>query len=105
MYYVISQSTDDRCPRTTVYKTSSIANAKKRYSLIKKELDKRDGFTYFDPDSAKNWHHTLVYLYELKGRVNQKDPIFLYRGSSTYPVLYNDNMFRYIREYGEEIEI
>lgn len=97
MYYGIEQSTDMRDKRTVIKKFSSKA------SLIK-WMKNSGGFTYDDPESARNYHHTFREGYELKGRVDKKDKIFMDRGSPTYPRSDNDNLANYLYVYGVEIK-
>lgn len=59
--------------------------------------------TYKDPEAARNYHHTFRYGYELYGRISKKDPIFKDTGSRDYPRNLQDNIARYVREYGKEI--
>lgn len=97
MYYGVEQSTDMRDKRTVIKKFSS------KVSLIK-WMRNSGGYTYDDPEAARNYHHTFREGYELKGRVDKKDKIFNEHGSPTYPRNYNDNLAHYLYEYGLEVE-
>lgn len=97
MFYGIEQSTDMRCPRTVVKKFTS-------ESSLKKWLTNSGNFTYSDPDAARNHHRSFRYGYWLDGRINKKDEIFSYNGTTTYPRSEVDNLATYIRHYGLEIK-
>ena len=97
MFYGIEQSTDLRCPLTVIKKFTTI-------KPLLKWMENEIRLTYADPESAGNYHHTIRYGYELRGRINKKDPIFLDRGTSTYPQNNADNMATYLRRNGEEVE-
>lgn len=99
MYYVISQSTDLRCPRTVVKKFPSLASARREARIGSGE------FTCRDPEAARNWHHTYKKIWELKGRVNRKDKIFSDRGTSCYPRCDADNLASYIQRHGHEVDL
>ena len=98
MYYVISKSTDLRCPNTEIKKFSNLRSAE-RYASIG-----NGDFTYENPKEAKNYHHTFKHIYQLSGRINKKDMIFKESGSSYYPRGYVDNLAYYIEKYGEELK-
>lgn len=98
MFYGVEQSTDLRDRRTNIVKFKSETALKKWLSLGQCKL------TYSDPDAARNHHHTLKYGYELARRVDRKDPIFKYSGTSTYPCTQEDNLVNYLYKYGTEIE-
>lgn len=96
MLYGIEQSTDLRCPRTVVKKFSTL-------SSLLRWMEGGGGFTYDDPDVARNYHHTFRYGYKLIGRVNWKDQIFSDRGTGFYPRNSSDNLASYIYKYGVEL--
>jgi len=99
MFYGIEQSTDLKNPRTVIKKTQSIRQ-------LKLWMKKNNGrFTYDDPKSANNYHHTFRYGYEYIGRINKKHNIFNNRGTNTYPQSYEDNLYEYLYKFGNEIEI
>ena len=54
MYYVISKSTDLRCPNAEVKKFINLRSAE-RYASIG-----NGDFTYKNPREAKNYHHTPI---------------------------------------------
>ncbi len=97
MFYGVEQSTDMRCPRTVIKKFRG-------EKALLKWMENSGGFTYGDPTGARNYHHTFRYGYELHGRINKKDPIFLDRGTLTYPQNDSDNMARYLMHNGCEIK-
>ena len=99
MYYGIERSTDLRDPQTVVKKFVS------RGTLERWVKHKRFANTYADPEAAQNWHHTLRYGYELKGRINKRDGFFTDKGTPTYPLTTADKLGNYIRRYGEEIKL
>lgn len=97
MYYGVEQSTDMRDKRTVIKKFSSKA------SLIK-WMKNSGGFTYDDPESARNYHRTFREGYKLDGRVNKKDKIFMESGTPTYPRNDKDNLATYLYKYGSEVK-
>jgi len=98
MFYGVSQSTDQRC-KNTIIKKFTTENA------LKKWLSNGSGeYTYKDPVSANNFHHTFKYGYELYGRIRKKDPIFQDHGSSFYPRTELDNIVYYLEKYGTRID-
>ena len=99
MYYVISQSTDLRCPLTKIRKFTSL-NAAVRFAGMG-----NGEYTYKNPEAARNWHHTFNEIWELKGRINRKDPIFQDRGTSCYPRNDDDNLASYIQKHGFEVQV
>lgn len=98
MYYGVFQSTDLRDRRTQIKKFSSLKAA-----LKWKEID-NGLFTHDDPDAARNHHHSFKYIYEYHGRIDKKDKIFQYNGTSTYPCTENDKLATYLYKYGTEIK-
>lgn len=96
MYYGIEQSTDLRDKRTVIKKFTSQA-------ALRKWMANSGGYTYGDPDAARNHHRTFRSGFELKGRINNADEIFSRRGTPTYPLFDSDKLAIYIMEYGEEI--
>ena len=96
MFYGIEQSTDLRCLRTKVVKFTS------RTSLLK-WMAGGGGYTYADPDVARNHHHNLREGYEIKGRIRKSDGVFRDRGTRDYPRNDADNLARYISIYGDPI--
>lgn len=98
MFYGVEQSTDMRCPRTVIKKF-------KNKNALLKWMKNSGGFTYEDPDGARNHHHTFRYGYELHGRIDKKDPIFSYTGTTTYPKNKEDNMAWYLMRNGLEINL
>lgn len=97
MYYGVEQSTDMRDKRTVIKKfTSKVA--------LLKWMKNSGGFTYDDPESARNYHHTFREGYELNGRINKKDKIFNDRGTTTYPRNADDNLANYLYVHGLEIK-
>ncbi|MBD5641851.1 MAG: hypothetical protein HDQ91_05485 [Desulfovibrio sp.] len=84
---------------TKVRKFSSL-NAAMRFARIGS-----GNYTYKDPEAARNWHHTFNSVWELKGRINRRDPIFSDRGTSCYPRNDADNLAAYIQRNGEEIPL
>lgn len=98
MYYGVEQSTDMRDKRTVIKKFAS-----NKVALLK-WMKNSGGFTYDDPESARNYHHTFRKGYELNGRVNKKDKIFMESGTPTYPRNDADNLAAYLYKYGSEIK-
>lgn len=99
MYYGIERSTDLRDPQTVVKKFTTL-NSLKRWVNAKRFVT-----THTNPEVARNWHHTLRYGYELRGRIDKRDDFFMETGTSTYPLTTIDKLGNYIRYYGKEIEI
>ena len=98
MFYGIEQSTDSRNQRTRIEKFRSETALRKWMGV------NNGGFTYGDPDSARNHHRTFRYGYELDGRIDKKDDIFKDTGTSTYPRTNSDNLATYIRRHGWEVK-
>lgn len=98
MYYGISQSTDLRHPKTVVKKFTSL-----RAAHAWAKIGNGD-YTYKDPDAAQNWHHTFKYVYELRGRINKKDPVFGNLETSCYPRCHEDNLATYIKTHGWKVD-
>lgn len=96
MYYGVEQSTDLRNQKTRVKKFRT------RRAVLR-WMETSGGYTYRNPDLARNHHHTFRDGYELYGRIRQGDPIFSDTGTSTYPRCREDNLASYIRKYGERI--
>ena len=97
MFYGIEQSTDMRDKRTVVKKfTTKVA--------LLKWLQGGGGFTYNDPEAARNYHHSFRSGYELSGRIDKKDKVFSYHGTPTYPCTSKDQLANYIHKYGQEVE-
>ena len=97
MIYGVEQSTDLRDRRTKIKKFTSLQSALKWVSSS-------GGFTYDNPEEARNYHRTFRELYELKGSVNYKDKIFSNSGTPTYPCSKDDNLATYLYVYAEEIK-
>lgn len=98
MFYGVKQSTDLRDRQTEVKKFKTEA-------ALKKWLSYGSGnFTHDDPESERNYHHSFKSGYELQGKMNKKDKIFLRLGTSTYPLSYNDKVAHYLYVYGREVE-
>ena len=81
-YAIIRQSTDSRCPMSEVEFTRS-------KKVISAALVEKPKLTYNDPEAAKNWHHTLTYVYELPDGWRRPSQKFLServsKCSSCYP--------------------
>jgi len=97
MFYGIEQSTDQRCPRTVVKKLAS-------QSALKRWMAGGGGYTYSDPDGAKNHHRSFRYGYELAGRIDRKDRVFSISGTRDYPRNDADNLAEYISRNGVQID-
>jgi hypothetical protein len=97
MFYGIEQSTDMRDKRTVIKKFNT------KPALLK-WLQHCVGFTYDDPDAARNHHHSFRSGYELMGRIDKKDKVFTYHGTPTYPCTSKDQLVNYIQKYGQEVE-
>ena len=97
MYYGVEQSTDMRNHRTVIKKLSS------KEKLLK-WMETSGGYTYGDPDGARNHHHTFREGYEYVGKVDKKVYFFKDCGSSCYPRTFNDNLASYFCYYGTEIK-
>ena len=97
MFYGIEQSTDQRCPRTVVKKFTSLPG-------LKRWMSGGGGYTYADPDGAKNHHRSFRYGYELAGRIDRHDHVFLNVGTRDYPRNDADNMASYIIRNGTQID-
>ncbi len=97
MFYGIEQSTDQRYPRTVVKKFAS-------QSAMKRWMAGGGGYTYSDPDGAKNHHRSFRYGYELIGRIDRKDRVFSSRGTRDYPKSDVDNLALYIIRNGTQID-
>lgn len=100
MFYGIEQSTDLRC-RNTIIKKFSTKNALLKWMNLPNTSGR---FTYADPEGARNYHHSFRYGYDLKGRIDKKDPIFKDYGTSTYPKRVNDQIASYLYKYASEIK-
>jgi len=98
MLYGVEKSTDLRDPRTQIKKFTS-------ERALLNWMKNSGGFTYEDPALAQNYHHTFRYGYRLAGRIDKKDEVFNDRGTSTYPVTYNDQIARYLYRHGTEINL
>lgn len=96
MYYGIEQSTDMRNRKTVIRKFST-------ESKLKKWMEGGGGYTYGDPDSARNHHRSFREGYILNGRVDKKDPIFKDRGTRDYQRCHDDNLASYIMRNGVEV--
>lgn len=96
MYYGVEQSTDLRDRRTVIKKFTTERS-------LNKWMEKSGEFTYADPESARNYHHTFRYGYYLNGRIDKKNSIFKESGTSTYPLREADKVANYLYKYGEEI--
>lgn len=96
MLYGIEQSTDMRCPRTVVKKFTS-------RKALAYWLMGGGGYTYADPDSARNWHHSFRSGFELSGRIDKSNKIFKDSGTPTYPRNATDNLATYIQTFGKSI--
>ena len=97
MFYGIEQSTDMRCPRTVVKKFTS-ENAVRKWMKIS------GGFTYTDPEGARNHHRSFRSGYAYAGRIDKKDKIFKSYGTRDYPKNDTDNLAFYIQKYGRELD-
>lgn len=98
MFYGFTQSTDMRYKNTHIKKFNSEKALKKWLSVGS------GGYTYSDPDAARNYHHTFKYGFEHVGRIDYKHQIFMDHGTPTYPSTKNDQIARYLRNYGRSIE-
>lgn len=96
--YGIEQSTDMRSPNTVIRRFTST-------KALKNWLLGGGGFTYADPDAARNHHRSFRTAYEFFGRIDKKHHFFNDSGTRDYPRRYADNLALYISEYGHEIEI
>lgn len=99
MYFGVEQSTDSRCKNTIIVKF-----AKNEKEKMKKwyNSEKNGRFTYTDPESAQNFHHTFRYIYEYDGYlIFSKTEIDKIRKSatSTYPIDINDAKVDIIKEH------
>lgn len=97
MFYGIEQSTDMRRPRTVVKKFTS-ENALRKWMAVS------GGFTYSDPECARNHHRSFRGGYELSGRIDKSDKIFKSYGTRDYPKNDTDNLAGYIQKYGRELD-
>jgi len=97
MYYGVEQSTDMRNKMTVIKKFRS-------KSALLKWMENSGGFTYEDPEAARNYHHSFRSGYYLEGRANKKDDVFRSRGTRDYPLTKDDLLATYLRVYGKEIE-
>jgi hypothetical protein len=98
MFYGVEQSTDQRCPRTAVKKFAS-------RSALRRWIGNGGGdFTYADPESARNWHHTFREGYEMKRRIDRNDRIFSCVGTRDYPRCAADNMAACIHKFGTPVK-
>jgi len=97
MYYGVEQSTD-RSDRRTIIK--KFRNKEK----LLKWMENSGGFTYEDPESARNWHKTLRYGYHLKGAIDKKNFLFDAKGTNRHPITENDLIATYLDVYGTKIE-
>lgn len=96
MFYGIEQSTDLRCPQTEVIKFHDEKE-------LRKWMERSGGYTYDDPDSARNHHHTYRYGYEHIGRIDKKHPAFKAKGSGFYPMTDADRLANYLRRTASEL--
>lgn len=96
MYYGVEQSTDLRNKQTVIKKFSSNKG-------LLNWMQNSGNFTYPDPESARNYHHTYRYGYILLGRIDKKDPIFKDFGTRTYPNNYEDQIATYLYKYGKSM--
>ena len=97
MFYGIEQSTDQRRPRTVVKKSSS-------QSAMMRWMAGGGGYTYSDPDGAKNHHRSFRCGYELAGRIDRKDSVFSISGTRDYLRNDADNLAAYISRFGARID-
>ena len=97
MFYGIEQSTDMRGPKTVVKKFSG-------KPALRKWLQGGGGFTYSDPDAARNHHRSFRSGYQHIGRIDKKDKIFSSYGTRDYPRNDADNLARYLQAYGSELD-
>lgn len=98
MFYGVQQSTDMRYPMTKIKKFTAI-------KALRKWIKNTGDYTYDDPEQARNYHRDFRYGYELKERINKKDPIFNDLGTRDYPQNDNDRMANYLYKYGDKIYI
>ena len=100
MYYVVTYSTDMRNKQTQIKKFTS-EKAAIRFAKID-----NGNFTYADPESARNWHHTFKKVYEFSGRLDKKwiDKEKTY-SSPTYPCTENDAIHSYLYRFAQEVEL
>jgi len=97
MIYGIEQSTDLRCKQTVIKKFGSIKTAQKW-------AKNSGGFTYRNPEAARNYHHTFRYLYEFFGRLPKKEvKVEMSYSTSTYPVTEADAKARIIMRHGKKV--
>jgi hypothetical protein len=92
MFYGVEQSTDMRCRNTVIKKFTS-------QKALENWMKTSGGFTYADPESARNWHKTFRRGYEFKGRMDYNHPIFKDFGSPTYPNHRDDQIAYYLSQY------
>jgi len=102
MIYGIEQSTDLRYPGTRIRKFSSEKAALKWKS-------RGGGYTHTDPDSVRNWHHTIRRVFRMppgwrppsraKLRKEAKE-----KSTPSYPRNENDVLAAYIEGQGMEVE-
>lgn len=103
-YAVIEKSTDLRYPQTKITFTTSLAKAKRIREL-------RSGrFTYDDPDEARNWHRTFVYVYQLPTGWRKPSEKFLREearkeSTPTYPRTPSDILGEIIRKVGTKVDL
>ena len=97
MLYGIEQSTDMRCPRTVVKKFTS-------ENALRKWIAGGGGFTYADPEGARNHHRSFRSGHELSGRIDKNDKIFKSYGTRDYPKNDTDNLAFYIQKHGRELD-
>ena len=100
MYYVVTYSTDLRNKQTQIKKFTS------EKAAIKFAKIDNGNFTYADPESARNWHHTFKRVYEYPGRMDRKwiDKEKTY-SSPTYPCTENDAIHSYLYRFAQEIKL
>ena len=96
MYYGVEQSTDLRCRMTVIKKFSSL-KAALLWSCHS------GGYTYGDPESARNYHRTFRRVYMHIGRVNKRHSAFFERGTRDYPMDDADRMANYLTATCDEI--
>lgn len=101
MIYGIEESTDLRNPRTVIKKFSS-ENAARKWAA------RGGGFTYDDPEAARNYHHTFrrVYRMPMRWRMPSKSKIeyeWRRRQGSVYSPSMASIMASEVEKAGEEL--
>lgn len=103
MYFGIEQSTDLRNPQSIIVKFGKMDKRKLKSWFF----NNRNGeFTYVDPKTANNYHHTFrsIYIYDGYLRMTKKEIMEIKKYStSMYPIYEDDARAQIIKKYAYKL--